>query len=87
MMASPFVSKHLVSDGVRYYPLFSNFCEHFVSIIIGVRLLDRTSCGGHPTLIETRYGLENSFRLLRLFPSHIVFVEFLQDVGIVKPLL
>jgi hypothetical protein len=33
MMASPFVSKHLVPDGVRFWPLFSNFCEHFVSII------------------------------------------------------
>ena len=32
MMASPFVSKHLVPDGVRFYPLFSNFCEHFVSM-------------------------------------------------------
>ena len=33
MMASPFVSKLSVPDGVRFYPLFSNFCEHFVSII------------------------------------------------------
>jgi hypothetical protein len=32
MMNSPFVSKHLVPDGVRFYPLFSNFCEHFVSM-------------------------------------------------------
>jgi hypothetical protein len=32
MMAGPFVSKHLVSDDVRLFPLFSNFCEHFVSM-------------------------------------------------------
>jgi hypothetical protein len=32
MMAGPFVSEHLVPDGVGSYPLFSNFCEHFVSI-------------------------------------------------------
>ena len=32
MMASPFVSKHLVPDGVPFYPLLSNFCEHFVSM-------------------------------------------------------
>jgi hypothetical protein len=32
MMASPFVSKHLVALDVRSYPLFSNFCEHFVSM-------------------------------------------------------
>ena len=33
MMASPFVSMHLVPDSVPFYPLFPNFCEHFVSII------------------------------------------------------
>jgi hypothetical protein len=31
MMAGPFVSKHFVAIDVRFYPLFSNFCEHFVS--------------------------------------------------------
>ena len=31
MMAGPFVSKHLVRDDVRFWPLFSNFCDHFVS--------------------------------------------------------
>jgi hypothetical protein len=33
MMAGPFVSKHFVATDVRFYPLFSNFCEHFVSIV------------------------------------------------------
>jgi hypothetical protein len=32
MMAGPFVSKLLVSAGVPFYPLFPNFCEHFVSM-------------------------------------------------------
>jgi len=31
MMAGSFVSKHFVAIDVRFYPLFSNFCEHFVS--------------------------------------------------------
>ncbi len=31
MMAGPFVSKQLVAVDVRFYLLFSNFCEHFVS--------------------------------------------------------
>jgi len=31
MVAGPFVSKHFVTLNVRFYPLFSNFCEHFVS--------------------------------------------------------
>ena len=31
MMAGPFVSKHFVPDNGRFYPLFSDFCDHFVS--------------------------------------------------------
>src|ERR1051326_148628 len=31
IMSGPFVSWHFVTLGTRFSPLFSNFCEHFVS--------------------------------------------------------
>jgi hypothetical protein len=59
-MAGSFVSKHFVTPDVRFCPLFSNFCEHFVSKNQPAdRLKSHSRCSGRKSFIEDFTGYKN----------------------------